>query len=369
MNILILNWRDIKHPQAGGAEVYFHEIAKEWIKKGNNVTWISGGWKNCVKNENVDGIKIKRIGNSITLYLLAPFAYFSLTSKPDAIVDVENGIPFFSPIYSRKKILLHIHHVHKEVWSKQAEAGGLKEKFLAPIGYFLEMVMMPWIYKNKRITTLSKSSKKAIENYISKKVVGIISPGITQPKQNNFKKSIKPSVLFFNRIKKYKGIDIFLRAIAGINKSNLIKDIELNIAGTGDYLEEAKTLAKELKIEKKVNFLGHVTEKEKQVLLKKSWVLINPSFVEGWGIVNIEANSFGTPVIGSNVNGIKDSVINKKTGLLFEYGNEKELSEKIIYLIKNPSVRKKMSEQAKQFSKKFTWKNAAETFLKILKNQ
>ena len=63
MKILIFNWRDIKHPKAGGAELYFHELAKRWILEGHKVLWISGGWKDCKKNEVIDSIFVKRVGN------------------------------------------------------------------------------------------------------------------------------------------------------------------------------------------------------------------------------------------------------------------------------------------------------------------
>ena len=101
--------------------------------------------------------------------------------------------------------------------------------------------------------------------------------------------------------------------------------------------------------------------------MQKSWVFANPSFKEGWGIVNIEANSFGTPVIGSNVGGIKDSVANGKTGLLFEYGDYRGLAEKIKILLNNKKLREQMSKNAINWAKKFTWEKASGEYFDILK--
>ena len=114
---------------------------------------------------------------------------------------------------------------------------------------------------------------------------------------------------------------------------------------------------------KNVKFWGFVSEKKKIELMQKSWFAINPSFVEGWSITNIEANACGTPVIGSNVHGIKDSIIDKKTGFLFEYGNEKELSEKIKLLLKDAKLRKKMEKEAIKWSKNFSWEKSAQKFI------
>ena len=138
MNILIFNWRDVKHPKAGGAEVYFHEMAKMWIKKGHKIIWISGGWKNCIKHEEVDGIRIIRAGGELSLYAFAPLAYLKIRKEVDMIIDVENGLPFFSPLFSNKPGILHIHHIHKDVWHQEAEGKGIKEKIIAIIGKFLE---------------------------------------------------------------------------------------------------------------------------------------------------------------------------------------------------------------------------------------
>jgi len=366
MNILIFEWRDIKNPAAGGSEIYFHELAKRWVKKGNRVTIICGGWKGCIKEENIDGIDIIRTGNALTLYLLAPLTYRKLKEKPDVIVDVENGIPFFSPLFSKCKRVLHIHHVHKEVWAKQASFP------IALIGRFLETKLMPLFYKKSKIITISKSSAETIEkeNIGNKEqILGIVNPGIEFYKIKKMQKSKNPSILFLNRIKRYKGVHILLQAINEINKKkdSKLKNLEVNIAGTGDDLEEMKDFAEKNEL-KNVKFLGRVSEEKKQELMQKAWIFVNPSFVEGWGIVNIEANYFGTLVIGSNVNGIKDSVINGKTGLLFDYGNYNDLADKITDLVKNKKVLDKMSKYSKKYSKKFDWNKKSEEYLKLLKS-
>jgi glycosyltransferase involved in cell wall biosynthesis len=356
MKIAIFNWRDIKNPKAGGAELYFHELAKRWVSQGNEVTWISGGWENCKKNENIDGINIIRTGSELTLYLLAPIEYLKLKSKPDIIIDVENGIPFFTPLYSRRKVILHIHHIHKDIWFREGTFP------LAQIGWFLETKIMPALYKNKNVITISNSSREEIKKEGLRKILGVVNPGIDFPRFDKIKKESKPTILFLNRVKKYKGIDTLL------NTALLLKDKEINflIAGSGDYLEQSKKFVLENHLQN-VKFLGRVSEDKKRQLMQKSWVFANPSFKEGWGIVNIESNYFGTPVIGSNVSGIKDSVINGKTGLLFEYGNPSDLASKILTLINNKNLRNRLQIEAKKWAKKFDWDIKAKEYLNLIK--
>jgi glycosyltransferase involved in cell wall biosynthesis len=356
MKILILNWRDIKNPRAGGSELYFHEIAKKWVAKGHNVYWIAGKWNNCLKKEIVDGIKVIRTGNKISLYLLAPIKYFKLGEKPDIIIDVENGFPFFSPFFSRKKVILHIHHVHKDVWPKEFNFP------ISTLGNILESKIMPRVYKHNPIITLSKSSQEEIMKEYSRKSQ-IVNPGTNFYKRKKILKSKTPLILFVNRIKKYKGLFTLIQAIEKLNSEGL--KLDLMVGGKGDYLPKIKRYVKEKGL-KNIHFLGYINEGEKQELMQKAWIFINPSSKEGWGIVNIEANYFSTPVIGSNIGGIKDSVVDGETGFLFERNNPEELAKKIKKLLKDNKLRKKMESNSVRWAERFTWERASDEYLKEL---
>lgn len=355
MRILILSWRCIKNPKAGGSEIFFHEMAKIWTKKGHKITMIVGGWEGCKKEEIIDGINVLRTGAELTVYAFVPFAYWGLKEKPDIIIDVSNGIGFFSPLFAPfTKKFFHIHHIHRDIWSIEAKG------IIGKVGKFLEMVVTPVIYRKTPIITLSESSKSEISEEKLGKVIGVVNPGIEFYKYKKYKKEKNPTILFLNRIKKYKGIKVLLDAV-----NKLKEKPQVWIVGDGDDSKEMWDYTEELGL-KDVTFFGKVSEERKQELMQKAWVFVNPSKIEGWSIVNIEANYFGLPVIGSNVSGIKDSVIDGKTGLLFEYGNYRELAEKIKYLIKNKKTREKMSKEANKWARKFSWDKAAEKYLNII---
>jgi len=356
MKIVILNWRCIKNPDMGGSEIYFYELAKRWVKNGNQVNWFSPMFKNSLKEEEIDGIKFIRGGRKYTGYIYSMFNYLKSSKDFDIVIDVENGIPFFSPLYIKnKKVFLHIHHIHKDVWFKQMPLP------IALIGYILETKFMPLVYKNKQIITLSKSSyDEIIKEKISKLEPKIINPGIEFYKHKKAQKSKNPTILFLNRIKKYKGIDTLLKATKELKNNNII----FWIAGDGDYLEKSKRYIKYNNLNNVILF-GRISEEKKCELMQKAWIFVNPSYKEGWGIVNIEANYFGTPVIGSNVQGIKDSVIDGKTGLLFEYGNHKDLIKKINQLLNNRKELNNMSKNAKKWAKNFNWDKKAKEYLNI----
>lgn len=362
MNILLLNWRASGHPEYGGSEHYWDEICKRFISHGHHVTWISGGYKGCKKYEVVNNAEIYKIGGQLSLYLLTPFLYlFKLRKHIDFIIDTENGLPYFSPLWSRKPKVLHLHHVHgtKEanVWEQESKGKGIKMWLLGKVGYFLEMICMPFIYKNTKIVTISLSTEAEIQKYFNRKVEGIISPGIDN-KYKPGKKSKKPTVIFIGRLKKYKSIDVLLKAASKLPKIKFI------IIGEGDDESRLKEM---VNTSKNIEFKGFVSNKEKIKYLQQATLVVNPSMVEGWSITNVESQACGTPVIGSNVNGIKDSVVNGKTGLLFEYGNDIELADKIQYLIRNPKIRDKMSQNAKKWAHSFSWEKAANKYLKLIR--
>ncbi len=354
MNILIFNWRDLKHKQGGGAELYLHEQAKIWAKKGHKVIWITSSI-NGKKQETIDGIKFIRKGGIASLYFFAAINYFKYGKNADIIIDAENGIPFFTPFYSRKKKILLIHHVHKDQWFKQWSFP------INWIGYFLETKIMPLIYKNIQIVTVSESSRNEIKKLMDNKIK-IVYNAISK-KYRPGKKSKTPEIIFLGRLKRYKSIDVLLKAVSLYDKN-----LKVNIIGRGDDEGRLRKLTGKLNL-KNVIFHGFVSEKKKIKLLQKSWIAVNPSMIEGWSITNIEANACGLPVIGSNVPGIRDSIKNNKTGFLFEYGNYKELADKIEKLLKDGKLRNNMVKQALKWSKNFSWEKSAEKFLKIIKKE
>jgi glycosyltransferase involved in cell wall biosynthesis/O-antigen/teichoic acid export membrane protein len=361
LRILIFNWRDTKHVWAGGAEVYVHELAKNWVKFGHQVTIFCGNDYKCSNYEIIDGVKIYRKGGFFTVYLWAAIYYLiKFRGKFDVIVDSENGIPFFTPLYSRIPKFLLIHHVHQNVFREQLPFP------LAQIAMFLESKVMPFLYRGQKIITVSNSSRNDIIRLkIGKKEnISIVNPGINPTSFHKSPKSRTPNFIYLGRLRPYKNIDIAIKSVAKLIKK--YPNLKLNIAGWGENIDELKKLSHKLEIEKSVIFLEKVSEKDKINLLGKSWAMIQPSSFEGWGITVIEANACGTPVIASNVVGLRDSVINKKTGLLVQVKNIDQLSKTIEKLIKNKKIRQELSSQALLWANRFNWEEKSREFLNII---
>ncbi len=359
--ILIFNWRDTKHKWAGGAEAYIHEIAKRWVEKGHAVTLFAGNDGKLKKHEKIDGINIVRRGGTYTVYPWA-FLYYVLKFKGkfDVVVDSENGIPFFTSLYAREKVLLIVYHIHQEVFREHLRFP------LSSIARFLEGNLMPRAYKRNQIITISESSKNDIVKLGLGKNnnISIVHPGHEASLFSKNKKSKTPMFTYVGRLKPYKNVDVAIKAFSQVVKVH--KDATLLIIGEGEAMDSLKKLVKELGIIKNVIFTGKVTDIQKANLLAKSWVALQPSMVEGWGITVIESNASGTPVIASNVNGLRDSVVHGQTGTLVPVGDVDAFATAMIDFIINDKYRNEISNNAHDWSQNFSWEKSSEKFMEII---
>jgi cellulose synthase/poly-beta-1,6-N-acetylglucosamine synthase-like glycosyltransferase/glycosyltransferase involved in cell wall biosynthesis len=363
MRVLIFNWRDIKHAYSGGAEVYVHELARRWVSNGNEVTLFCGNDNNRSAYEQLDGIEIYRRGGTYTVYAFAFFYYMSkFRGKYDVIIDCENGIPFFTPIYAKEQVVLLIHHVHQEIFH---------HFLMFPFNILAEVLegkIMPFVYHSNNVVTVSASSQKEILKlgFTNEKNIQIIPNGVDSSLFVSYPKTDNPSFIYLGRLKNYKNIDIAIKAFAKVvairNKATL------SVVGSGESLYRLKKLVAELGIEKAVTFFGRVSDDEKAVMLAKSWAAIQPSRMEGWGITVIEANAAGTPVIASQVNGLQDSVINGLTGLLVPAGNVSQFANAMMKIIEDDALRMNLSGEAQLWAKNFDWNKSAGIFYNLLGN-
>ncbi len=358
--ILIYNWRDIHHAWAGGAEVYIHELAKRWVAMGHTVIVFSARSLKNPSHEIIDGVHLMRHGHVFSVYIWAWLYYLTHFKKTaDVIIDSENGIPFFTPLYSKQKIFLLIHHVHQRVFRTS-----LTPPF-SWIATFLEGKLMPYIYRKVKVITVSPSSKAdIIDHNLTDTDPSIIYCGVDNTLYTPGIKSKIPLVAYVGRLKSYKSLHVFIRAALEILKH--IPTVRFIIAGNGEEKRRLMELADRLNIEKYIDFVGTVTNEEKIRIYQKAWVFVNPSLMEGWGITSIEANACGTPVVASNVSGLRDSVYNPHSGFLVPYGNHEEFAKHITLLLKNPALRQRMSREATKWASKFEWDKSASQFLNLI---
>jgi glycosyltransferase involved in cell wall biosynthesis len=360
MNILIFHWRDTKHEWSGGSEIYIREISERWVSLGHAVTLFCGQnlAGNLPSEEMQQGVRIIRKGGRFSVYIWA-FYYFLREFRTwcDVIVDAQNGIPFFTPLYSRKPKTVIVHHMHGKQFFVE-----LPFPFNI-IGFCIERYLFPLFYKGVDIIAVSKSTKHELMKVgFLPDDIHVVYNGVTahHSRGADNHKFITPTILYLGRIKKYKRVDHLIEIMPEIVKH--VPTVRLLIAGWGTEASSVIDISMRGALRKKIKIIGPVSEKEKKYLLQKSWVFVNPSMNEGWGISIIEANSYGTPAVAYNVPGLSESIRDGKTGLLAHDKNE--FTQQIIRLLKNNTLRAALGKEAIAWSHQFSWEKTANESLK-----
>lgn len=370
MNILIFSWRGPGHPNAGGAEISTHEHAKGWVRAGHEVTLFTSYFKGAKREEKIDGVTIIREGRQFLAVQWKAFKWFLFAKHPkfDLVVDEFHGIPFFAPLYVRKKKLAFIHEVTGEVWGLNpwSRPFNLLPKMLGPI---FEPLIFKLLYKKIPFMTVSESTKKDLVNFgIPENRIVVIHNGFNKLDiEDNLSKEKKKTVIFLGALAKDKGIEEALKTFSILNRTD--DNFQYWIAGKSDpeYLQFLKMQSRQLNINKKVKFWGFVPQEKKFEFLKRAHVLIHPAIREGWGLVVIEAASVGTPTVSFDVPGLRDSILHDKTGIICKIKSPEALAKEIMDLLQSNVKYQKMSQDAITWSKKFSWEKSIKSSLNLIK--
>lgn len=362
MKILVFNWQDIKNPLGGGAEVHLHEIVKRIAAQGHSVTLFCSSFAGAPKEETVDGIRVIRGGGRNFFNFIVPFRYRSRFrhERYDVVVDDINKIPFFSPVFVKEPLVGIVHHlfgrsIFLEASLPAALYVSLSERFA--LGK----------YFNIPIAVVSESTKQELISHgFTERNLSIVPNCVDHEVYHDLERpeTSFPIIGHLGRLKKYKSTDHLLKAFNIVRQE--VPNAQLHIVGDGDFRRELQRLAHELGIADAVQFKGFVGKEQKVSLLNQMRVAVNCSAKEGWGLTVIEANACGVPVIASDVPGLRDSVLDEKTGLLYEYGNIEQLAQKILLVLRDDNLRLRLKQEALRWAQSFKWDDSAAKMLEVL---
>ena len=364
MKILVVNWRCIKNPEAGGAEIHMHEIFRRIASMGHDVTLVAHAYKGAPKEEVIDGIKTIRIGNRYLFhYAFKRYYKKHLAGKFDIVVDDISKIPLFTPQYVREPLVGISLHIHGKTLYKELPK---------PVADYIinRELKIPEVYKGKLIFADSPSARdELIRMGHAADRTALLFAGIDHElfRNNTEVKTAYPLISYIGRLKRYKQVDLIVKAMPMILKE--FPDAMLEIGGKGDDLPNIEAAVKEANVEKNVRFLGFLSEEEKAKAMARATVTATMAEKEGWGITVIESNAAGTPVVGSNVQGLRDSIVDGKTGLLAEPGSSADLANKIISLLKDRERLQRMEAEARAWAATFTWERSAGYFIERAKQE
>ncbi|ABL88651.1 glycosyl transferase, group 1 [Pyrobaculum islandicum DSM 4184] len=355
MRILWINHRDPRHPQAGGAETYIHEISKRLVKMSHEVTLISEEIDGLPKKEELDGIKILRMGDKATIHIKAPLYVKKYGSKYDLIIDsVAHAVPWYSPLVTKTPVIALVYHIHQDV---------VDMELTKPLAYVVKQLEKT-LKLYKHFITISQSTREELKRIVKHDKIHIVPPGVDLEKYRPGPKSPIPTVLWVGRIKRYKNLEHLLLAFREVKRE--VRDARLVIIGTGDHEPEVKRFARSLGTDG-VEFLGRATEEEKIKWMQSAWLIASTSTKEGWGLTITEAAACGTPAVAYDVPGLRDSVIHGETGLLVRPGDVKALAQAITLLLIDSQVREKLGKNAYRVAQRYSWDASAKTMAQLLR--
>ncbi len=356
MKILLVNWNDRENPHAGGAEIHLHEIFGRLAARGHAIDLVASGWPGAPPQAELDGLRVYRTGTRYSFPVRGRAAVRQrLATRPyDVLVEDLNKIPLFLAGLTALPVSVLVHHLFGSVVFQEAPWP------LAALVWLCERPL-PWAYRRAAFQAVSASTRAdLLARGVAPHRIEVIPEGIDtawfRPDPAT-PRSAQPSFLYLGRLKRYKGLEIALRALALARRRR--GDLTLDIAGQGDDRPRLERLARALGVAETARFLGFVSEEEKRRLLRQAWAVVYPSPKEGWGIVNVEAAACGTPALASDSPGLRDSVRHGETGYLVPHGDVAALADRMLALAGDPALVARLGRGARAFAEALSWERAA----------
>jgi len=312
-----------------------------------------------MRHEVIDGFEIYRIGRRSNFNFLTPCALRALLRnvRIDIIIDDLNKIPFYSTVFTRKRVLPTLMHLFRATIYRETNP------FFATYVFGAER-MVGFLYGSANFVAISNSTARDLGDIGVKNRIHVVHSGIPDVKSVKQQSREDNLIAYVGRVKTYKSIDHFVRAVACISKHKYIK---VKIVGDGDALDDLKSLARKLQVD--IEFTGFVSEAEKHRIYQTARVIVQPSIKEGWGLTAIEAQSCSTPVVCADSPGLREVVVNNKTGYLYQYGNIDEMAKRIVELLTDKKKWLRFSMAAKKWAAHFSWDHSAAKFELVLEEE
>jgi glycosyltransferase involved in cell wall biosynthesis len=359
----LLAWRDLEDVEAGGSEVHAHEIAKRWAAAGLDVTLRTSYAQGRAARVERDGYKVVRKAGR---YLVFPRAVLSEIAERhgpwDAIVEIWNGVPFFSPLWTRTKpSIVFLHHVHAEMWRMVMP----ENERLARAGELLESRLAPPFYRRSPIVTLSESSKRELVHDLGFRPdkVTVVPPGIHPRFTPGGRRDDDPLVCAVGRLVPVKRYDRLIEAMDEVRREHQ-PNARLVIVGEGYERPVLEQRIRDLDAGDWVDLPGRLSDTDVIDLYRRSWLVASASAREGWGMTATEAAACGTPAVMTDIAGHRDAVVDGETGLLA--GDLDDLADQIARVLGDEVLRKSLAEAALERASGLTWDATASGAFEVL---
>lgn len=358
--LLWINWRDLRNPLAGGAEVHAHEVLRRLPVYGWDPVLVSHAVPGLEARSREEGYEVRREGGASTFNwtVYRNLRRWVREERAVGVVDDSNKILFLAPWLSPVPSVALIHHLFGKAIFREASL---------PAGAYVALseALVPRVYRDVPVMTGSPSARQELLSLGIREVVdvgegvdlsgyGLPAPGERDP----------DLLLYLGRVKKYKGLDVLLETLSRL--APRFPSLRLEVAGSGDDVPRLREVARRLGVAERVVFHGRVDEGAKIDLYRRAAVALNSSLKEGWGLTSIEANGCGTPVVASDVPGLCDSVRDGETGFLVPFGDAEAMADRVGRILSDPDLAARLQARSLEWAESHTWDRVAERTAAVL---
>ncbi|WP_291523798.1 glycosyltransferase family 4 protein [Branchiibius sp. NY16-3462-2] len=351
LRVLYLSWRDRENPEAGGSETFVERTAEVLTNQGHDVTLFTSRFPGADRETRHDRVRVLRRGNRFTTYLSGLLHAARHRHDYDIVIDVQNGVPFWSPLAAKVPVVNVVHHVHRDQWHTFFPGP------IAGLGWWLESRVAPRVYRKSRYVTVSEATREELaELGITSDRVDLIYSGNDQPEELEryavLPRSPRPSIVVLGRLVPHKQVEVAIDVIAALRAAE--QDVDLHIVGGGYWQDALEQHAAVRGVTDLVTMHGFVDEDVKHSLLASAWLVLMPSGKEGWGLTIVEAGLHATPTIAFHyAGGPRESIVDGVTGYLVD--DVDEMTDRVQQLLADPTLRETLGANAREFAMSFDW--------------
>ncbi len=353
---VVVNWRDSAHPLAGGAELYCERVAAELGACGEDVVYLTSRPHGLARREDRGTYRVVRGGSTYGVYPFVLGWLLAHRRRVGAVLDSQNGIPFFTPLALARTtpVLLLVHHVHQDQFS--AYFGPV----MARVGRWLEGPVSRAVYGRRLVVAVSPSTRTGVRRRLRLRgAISVLPCGMDAPAAAAVARSEHPRVVVVGRLVGHKRLHLLVAAMGAVRAA--MPRAELHVVGDGPARADLERLADASVSTGLTVFHGRTDDAARDALLASAWLTVNPSAGEGWGLSVLEANAAGVPALAYRVSGLQDSILPGRTGWLVEPGED--LGEAVVGALRelaDPEAAATYAAASRDWAGHFSWERTAD---------
>jgi glycosyltransferase involved in cell wall biosynthesis len=360
LEIACLSWRDTHNPEGGGAERALEEVAEGLAARGARVTVFSAAHAGAPPEDEIRGVRYVRRGSKISVYARGMQALRrGDLGRADLVVDVQNGLPFFTRLVTRRPVIVLVHHVHREQWPV------VYPGFTGKVGWWIERRLAPVLYRRSQYVTGSRSTRDELGRLgVDARRIAVVHYGTDRLGPVRTEKTPEPSICVVGRLVPHKQVEHAIDAVLELRKE--LPGTTLSVVGSGWWEAELHAYAAARDAGDAVRFLGQADEEAKERVYQESWVLALPSLKEGWGLVVGEAALAGTPTVAyASAGGTRESVVDGISGVLAD--DRAGFVDALRRVLTDADLRQRLADGARAHGGRYTWDQTRAGFAEVVR--